>query len=112
MTREFIMTEFFDENWVKMGLDDEDMQHLQNYILHNPRIGVVVRGANGLRKLRWSMPNTGKRGGARVLYIDFVSKDTVVLLNCYSKKEKDGISLQEKDNYKKMIDILKKELGV
>lgn len=33
-----------------------------------PDQGALIRGASGLRKVRWSQPGRGKRGGLRVLY--------------------------------------------
>ena len=59
-----------------------------------------------LRKL----PNTGKSGGIRVLYVDFIRQTTVALVNCYTKKEKDNISDKEKAMYKEFIKGIKKGL--
>ncbi len=33
-----------------------------------PDQGALIRGAGGLRKVRWNQPGRGKRGGLRVLY--------------------------------------------
>ena len=42
-----------------------------DFILHlalNPEAGVVIPGSGGCRKIRWSRPGMGKRGGVRVVY--------------------------------------------
>jgi hypothetical protein len=36
MTREFIMTEFFDLYWKKLKLTDSDLKDFQNFLLENP----------------------------------------------------------------------------
>ena len=110
MTREFIMTQVFDKRWDELSLGDEDLQELQNHIMQNPDIGDIIQGTGGLTKLRWNLPNTGKSGGIRVLYINYISQKTIVLVNCYSKSEKDNISEKEKTEYKKIIKAIWKEL--
>ncbi|MCH8071825.1 MAG: addiction module toxin RelE [Proteobacteria bacterium] len=38
-----------------------------NYALfHRPKLGVVIPGTGGVRKLRWRLQGRGKRGGIRV----------------------------------------------
>ncbi|MDR2166952.1 MAG: type II toxin-antitoxin system RelE/ParE family toxin [Clostridiales bacterium] len=101
------MTEIFDEQWVKMGLNDDDLQLLQNYLLENPGCGDIIVGTGGLVKLRWKLPNKGKSGGIRVLYVDFVRQEKTILVNCYSKKQRDNISIRERSMYKELI----KEIG-
>ena len=54
--------------------------------------------------------NLGLRGGIRVLYVDFVLREKLVFVNCYSKKEKDNISNNEKAMYKKLIKEIGEEL--
>ena len=70
------------EHWT-----DEDLRSLQNFLLGAPDAGDVIRGAGGLRKLRWSAQGRGKRGGARVIYYRYVARDRIYLLYAYVKSE-------------------------
>ena len=88
MAREFIATQTFDSAWINMGLTDEDLRLLQGYIMCMPGAGDLIPGTGGLIKLRWKMQNTGKSGGVRVLYVDFIRQETIILINCYSKGQK------------------------
>ncbi len=49
-------------------LDHEGYRSLQLALLLRPEAGRVVRGSGGLRKIRWSSRDRGKRGGCRVIY--------------------------------------------
>jgi hypothetical protein len=49
-------------------LDDADLAVLQRTLAANPEAGDLVPGTRGVRKLRWTRPGMGKRGGLRVLY--------------------------------------------
>jgi hypothetical protein len=49
-------------------LDDEGYRHLQIALMLRPEQGRVVPGSGGLRKLRWTTPGSGKRGGLGVIY--------------------------------------------
>lgn len=110
MNRTFIMTQIFDQNWNRLKLTDIDLMQLEKYIMRNPDSGDIIQGTGGLRKLRWSLPNTGKSGGIRVLYIDFVYQETIILVNCYGKNEKDNISENEKAIYKEFIKNIGREM--
>ena len=107
MIREFILTQIFDKNWNLLNLTDEALRQLQSFIMKNPGVGDIIEGTGGLTKLRWSLYDKGKRGGIRVLYIDFIRQKTIIFVNCYSKNEKDSISDKEKAIYKDFI----KEIG-
>ncbi len=63
----FIETPVFTRALVAQ-LDDEEYRSLQMALLQRPAFGAVIRGSGGLRKLRWSLPGQGKRGGLRVIY--------------------------------------------
>jgi hypothetical protein len=108
--REFIIAKIFDKRWDEMDLTDEDLRLLQNHIMLNPDTGDIIKGTGGLTKLRWVLPNTGKSGGIRVLFVDFVRQETVILVNCYSKSEKDNLTDKEKAMYKELIKEIGKEL--
>jgi hypothetical protein len=108
---EFILTAVFDKNWNEIDLTDDDLRKLQDFILQNPNAGDVIVGTGGLRKLRWVLPGRGKRGGVRVLYVEFISHEKVILVNCYNKSEKDTASNKEKGMYKEFIKAMGKELS-
>ena len=48
-------------------LDDSDYAELQWYLIEHPEAGAVIPGSGGVRKLRWSWPGGGKRGGVRMI---------------------------------------------
>jgi mRNA-degrading endonuclease RelE of RelBE toxin-antitoxin system len=49
-------------------LSDEELRRLQLALVLRPEQGALIRGASGLRKVRWAKSGRGKRGGLRVLY--------------------------------------------
>ena len=110
MTRSFIQTNEFIKQWEKLGLTDDDLRRLELEILQNPQVGAVVRGTGGLRKLRFSFSNQGKRSSSRVCYVDYVIYETVYLITVYSKNEKDNLSDAECNDIKKIIGALEKQL--
>jgi len=60
------------------------------WIAANPLAGDLVPGSGGCRKVRWSRPGQGKRGGARVIY--FIATDaTIWLLIAYTKSRFDNL---------------------
>ena len=110
MTRSFIIAPIFDKHWDEHGLTDEDLRQLQNFLMKKPNAGDVIQGTGGLTKLRWNLPNTGKSGGVRVLYIDFIRQEKIMLVNCYSKSDKDNITNKEKAMYKELAKMIGREL--
>lgn len=109
--RMFFSTSEFDKQWEHMGLDDEDKRKLENEIVNNPQIGAVIRGAGGLRKMRFALEGKGKRGGARALYVDFVVYERIYLITAYPKGEKENISAAERELFRKLIEQTRTELG-
>jgi len=110
MKRTFIETSIFTKRWYEHGLSDDDLLELQTYILKNPRAGDIIQGTGGLTKLRFALPNTGKSGGIRVLFVDFVRQEKTILVNCYSKSQQDSLTDKEKAVYKTLIKSIKEEL--
>ena len=108
--RSFIETVIFTKRWAELGLTDDNLAELEKFIMENPDAGDIIQGTGGLIKLRWKLPGKGKRGGTRILYVDFVKYSKTILINCYSKKEKDNISDKEKAVYKKLIKEIGEEL--
>lgn len=110
MTKTFIQTNEFSRNWEELGFDDEDLRKLELEIMKNPQIGPVIRGTGKLRKMRFSFPDRGKSGSVRVCYVDFAIQEAIYLVTVYSKKEKDNLTQTERNNIKKMIQLLEVSL--
>jgi mRNA-degrading endonuclease RelE of RelBE toxin-antitoxin system len=87
---EFIEASFFTK-YVYSYLTDEEYLGLQSYLAQFPESGKVVPGSGGVRKLRWAMTGTGKRGGLRVIYYFKKHDDEIWLLTIYSKNETENI---------------------
>ena len=109
MNRTFIEVPTFTKKWHELGLTDEELRNLENVLLENPKAGDAIQGTGGLRKIRVSMESKGKgkRGGARVIYVDIEVKETIYFINVYTKNEKDDLTEDEKKAFKTMVKILK-----
>ena len=109
MNRTGIEVPMFTKKWHELGLTDEELRNLENVLLENPKAGDAIQGTGGLRKIRVSMESKGKgkRGGARVIYVDIEVKETVYFINVYTKNEKDDLTEDEKKAFKTMVKILK-----
>ncbi|MDR0875498.1 MAG: type II toxin-antitoxin system RelE/ParE family toxin [Clostridiales Family XIII bacterium] len=91
----FVMTEVFDAVWAQIGYADDELRELQNELLKNPEKGRVMQGAGGFRKMRFRLPNAGKSGGVRVIYLNLPASEIIYLLMAYPKSEKADLSPSE-----------------
>lgn len=109
MIRTFIEVPMFTKKWKELGLTDETLRELQNILLNDPKTGDVIQGTGGLRKIRIPMPNKGKSGGSRVIYVDIELKEIIYFINVYTKNEKDDLTEEEKKAFKAIVKRLKEE---
>lgn len=91
-------------------LDDDAYRALQAALIANPRAGAPIRGAGGLRKLRWQDPRRGKgrRGGLRVLYYWMAAGLEIWLFGVYDKDKAADLTTDEKKVFRT---ALQAELG-
>ncbi len=99
MNREFIELPEFINKWKELGLDDDNLCELEEYLCDNPKKGKVIKGTGGLRKLRWNLKTKGKSGGIRTLYIDFTFYEKIYLVTVYPKSNKDSLTDDEKKKH-------------
>jgi hypothetical protein len=109
--RTFVYLKNFDDKWERLKLTDDDLIPLEKYLSENPDAGKVIQGTGGLRKLRWALPDTGKSGGIRILYLDIVIKERIYMIDLFAKSEKENLTKAEKNNMKKLVTELKGENG-
>ena len=72
-------------------LTEDEYWGLQSFLVKYPEYGKVVSGTGGVRKIRWAMTGSGKRGGVRVIYYFKRREDEIWLLTIYSKSEVENI---------------------
>lgn len=111
MTRIFVELPSFRTEWKAMGLDDNDLSRLEDELLDNPKIGEVMRGTGGVRKMRFAFEHRGKSGSVRVIYIDFEVHEKIFLLTAYPKSEKDNLSKDERNDIHRLVDVLENQLN-
>lgn len=109
MIREFIFTKPFLASWKAMGLDTESLRTLERILLQNPKIGDVIQGTGGARKMRIQLEGRGKSGGGRVIYLDVFEKEKLYLLFAYPKNVQDDLTQEQKNLIKTTVDAIKKE---
>lgn len=76
-------------------MNDEDYWPLQAAMLLRPRLGSVIRGSGGLRKVRWSGEGRGKRGGIRVIYYWDEPSQTFYMLHAYAKNDREDLTARQ-----------------
>lgn len=111
MTRSFVELPLFRTRWKNLGLTDADLIRLQTELLADPKVGDVMRGTGGVRKMRFAFEHKGKSGGVRVIYIDFEVYEKIYLLTAYIKNEKENLTTEEQNEIRKLIDVLQKQLN-
>jgi mRNA-degrading endonuclease RelE of RelBE toxin-antitoxin system len=85
-------------------ITDDEYRLLQAYLVNRPDVGKIIPGSGGLRKLRWSAGGRGKRGGIRVIYYWFVSRDIILLLYAFPKSERDDLTTEQLRKLRKIIE--------
>jgi len=103
MKRVFIETDEFRSRWVDLGMTEEELCELQNYLLEYPEAGPVVSETGGIRKMRWARKGKGKSGGLRVIYIDSRNRETTWLITVFGKNEKSNLSPKEKSTIRAFV---------
>ena len=90
-------------------LSDDEYRDFQSELATNPKAGDVIPGLGGLRKIRLALPGRGKRGGARVLYLFFVTAETIFLVYVFTKGDISDIPPDKKRAMKALVDEIKEE---
>lgn len=84
-------------------LPDEDYRGLQSALVLRPEQGALIRGAQGLRKLRWSQPGRGKRGGLRVFYYWDRQADRIYMIFVIEKSRQEDLTAAQAKELGRLI---------
>jgi hypothetical protein len=97
----FIETSIFTKE-IQRLLPDESYRMLQSVLMLRPDAGSIIRGSGGLRKIRWNLPGSGKRGALRVIYF-WSPPDTIFMLFSYRKIDQEDLTPEQLKLLRKMV---------
>lgn len=86
----FIETSIFTKE-IQRLLPDDDYKQLQQNLMLRPAAGSAIKGSAGLRKVRWTIPGEGKRGGLRIIYY-WDPPSTIYMLLPYKKTDQENLT--------------------
>lgn len=89
--------------------DEAERAAFVDYIARNPESGDIIPGTGGVRKVRWSRPGSGKRGGARVIYFYYHSEAPLYLLLAYAKAMRTDMTPDEKRAAAAFVALIKQQ---
>ena len=93
----------------KKLLADEEREALVNFLAATPKVGALIKGTGGIRKVRWARENTGKSGAFRIIYFFHSMDMPLFILNVFAKNEKTNISQAERNELKKLTGLLARQ---
>jgi len=92
-------------------MSEEERDHVVDTVAANPAGGVVIKGTNGLRKLRVPLRGRGKRGGGRVVYWFHSERYPAMLMFIFAKNASQDLSSAERKALIRAIDGLVEDFG-
>lgn len=109
----FVEVPGFISEWTGLGLTDADLHVLQAVLAARPAAGAVVAGTNGVRKIRFSAPGSGrgKSGAFRIFYLPIVEHDVIILVVTLSKNERENLTKAERNAIARLATVIKSELA-
>ncbi len=85
--------------------DEDERAEFAAFIAAHPESGDVIRGAGGVRKVRWARPGTGKSAGVRIVYLLRRQESEVYLLTLYAKSARATISAAMLKEIRRVLEV-------
>jgi hypothetical protein len=93
-------------------MSEAEREHVVDAIAADPTAGVLVRGTNGLRKMRIPLRGRGKRSGGRVVYWFHSPDYPVVLMFAFAKNEAGDLTGEERKRLAALGAMMRQQFGV
>jgi hypothetical protein len=90
---------------------EREFSDLQCALIANQELGDVIQGTGGLRKIRMAVPNRGKRGGVRIIYMIVSVGELICFLDAYTKNEKETLTAEDAKKLSRLAELIRKEYG-
>jgi hypothetical protein len=98
----FIETSIFAKE-IQRLLPDDSYRMLQTSLMLRPDAGSVIKGSGGLRKNRWNLPGSGKRGSLRLIYY-WDPPETINMIFTYRKTARENLTDKQLRILKKLVE--------
>jgi len=105
--RVFVGLRSFEIAWRILGLTDQDRRCLELVLLEKPNAGILLKGTNGVRKIRRPHQGVGKSNGIRVFYYDLAHLSRIYLLAVIKKGVEENLSKAERNELGQLISAMK-----
>jgi hypothetical protein len=92
-------------------MGDAERGHVIDVIAANPSAGVLIKGLNGVRKMRIPLRGRGKRSGGRVIYWFHSPDYPAVLMLVFAKNEAGDLTSDERKRLAALSAMLMGQLG-
>ena len=99
----FVETPIFSRQVTEL-LPDDEYKRLQEVLLLRPEAGDLIPGGGGIRKMRWRVAGSGKRGGLRTIYYWDTPSEICYMLFVYRKSDKDDLTQQQIRALRKVVE--------
>ncbi len=97
----FIETQIFTKQVQKL-LTDDSYRMLQSALMFKPDAAPIISGSGGLRKMRWNLPGSGKRGSLRLIYY-WDPPEGIYMILIYQKTKQESITPAQLKTLKKLV---------
>ena len=88
---------------------DDEKRELIDLLATDPLAGDVIPGTGGVRKLRFAVAGTGKRGGGRVVYYYLDDVTPVYALLAYAKSARTDLTPVERRTVARLATAIRTE---
>ena len=80
----------------------DEFLEFASWISCNSKAGEVVPGSGGVRKVRWQVKGSGKRGGVRIIYFAGIANH-IHLMTIYGKNVKENMKASDLKKLKEVL---------
>lgn len=92
-------------------MSEAEREHVIDVVAADPTGGVLIKGTNGLRKMRIPLQGRGKRGGGRIVYWFHSTDYPAVLMLLFAKNEAAELTAEQRKRLVALAATLTGQLG-
>jgi hypothetical protein len=87
-------------------LSESERQEIIRYLAVRPKVGDVMEGTGGVRKMRGGRGGQGKSGGVRIIYYFHDDAMPLYLLTLFAKGDQANLTKAERNELASLVKLL------